>query len=235
MAIAPVVGLIGATYHPYIGDLADNAETAAVVAADPTRWAWAHVIEMGGNVLLVLAVVWIGSYLRASGERLWSFIAVPLITVGIVLFTAVLGMSLSFSAMHEVGAPLEAVMDAVDPWYLPITLVILITAGLGFLSLAAAIYRSRALSRELTWVATAAIVMVALTLLSYPRHGASKSSAWRRWSHSGRSPTGCGKTRSRHPWLPRRRPRLLERPPSGLRHQPPSGALIGGAGFARGS
>ena len=165
VAIAPVVWLIGATYHPYIGDLADNAETAAVVAADPTRWAWAHVIEMGGNVLLVLAVVWIGSYLRASGERLWSFIAVPLITVGIVLFTAVLGMSLSFSAMHEVGAPLEAVMDAVDPWYLPITLVILITAGLGFLSLAAAIYRSRALSRELTWVATAAIVMVALTLL----------------------------------------------------------------------
>ena len=165
VAVAPVVGLIAAFYHPYIGDLAGNAETARVVAADPTRWAWAHVILMGAHVLLVLAIVWIGSYLRASGERLWSFIAVPLITAGIVLFTAVLGMSVSFSAMNEVGAPLEAVLDAVDPWYLPITFTILITAGLGFLSLAAAIYRSRVLSRELSWVVSAAIVVVTLTLL----------------------------------------------------------------------
>ena len=68
VVIAPVVGLIGATVHPYIGDLTDNAATARVVEADPTRWAWAHVIEMGGNVLLVLAVIAIASYLRASGS-----------------------------------------------------------------------------------------------------------------------------------------------------------------------
>ena len=55
--IAPVVGLIGATVHPYIGDLEDNAETARVIADDTTRWAWAHVIEMGGNALFVLAVI----------------------------------------------------------------------------------------------------------------------------------------------------------------------------------
>ena len=151
VAVTPVVGLIAAFYHPYIGDIADNAETARVVAADPTRWAWVHVIEMGVNVLLVLAIVGIGSYL--------------LITAGIVLFTAVLGMAVSFSAMNEVGAPLEAVLDAVEPWYLPITFTILITAGLGFLSLAVAIYRSRVLSRELSWVVSAAIVVVTLTLL----------------------------------------------------------------------
>ena len=165
IAIAPVVALIGASYHPYIGDLADNAATVKVVEADPTRWAWAHVIEMGGNVLAVLAFISIGSYLRASGERLWSFIAVPLITASAVLFTAVLGMSLIWSAMSEVGAPIEPVMDAVDPWYQPITLGILAAAVLGLLSLAMAIYRSQVLGRRLTWVAAAAIVVSTFTIL----------------------------------------------------------------------
>ena len=165
IVVAPVVGLIGATVHPYIGDLADNAETAKAVVADPTRWAWAHVIEMGGNALLALAVIAIGSYLRASGERLWSFTAVPLITVGIVLFTAVLGMALIWSAMSEVGASIEPVMEAVEPWYLPLTLVLLITFVLGFLSLAVSVYRSQVLSRELSWVVTAAIVLATLTIL----------------------------------------------------------------------
>ena len=139
VAVAPVVGLIGATVHPYIGDRADNVETAAVVAADPTRWAWAHVIEMGGNALLLLVIVWVVSYVRGSGERLWSFVAVPLITKGIVLFTAVLGMSLVWSVMSEVGTPIVPVMEAVEPWYLPITIVILATFALGSMSLAAAI------------------------------------------------------------------------------------------------
>ena len=165
VVIAPVVGLIGATVHPYIGDLTDNAATARVVEADPTRWAWAHVIEMGGNVLLVLVVIAIASYLRASGERLWSFVAVPLITTALVLVTAVFGMSLIWTAMSEVGTPIEPVMEAVDPWYLPITVVTLITAALGFVSLAVAVYRSQVLSRELTWVVATAIVAIVLTLL----------------------------------------------------------------------
>ncbi len=165
IVIAPVVALIGASIHPYIADLADNAATARVVEANPTRWAWAHLIEMGGNVLLVLAIISIGSYLRASGERLWSFIAVPLITAGVVLFTSVLGMALTFSAVSETGAPLEPVLIALDPWYAPVTLVILATAGLGFLSLAMSIYRSQVLGRRLTWVVTAAVVVFHLTFL----------------------------------------------------------------------
>ena len=165
IAIAPVVALIGASYHPYIGDLADNAATVRVVEADPTRWAWAHVIEMGGNVLLVLAVISIAGYLRASGERLWSFIAVPLITAAVVLLTAVYGMSLIWSAMSEVGTPIEPVMEAVEPWYAPITLAILIAFVLGSLSLAVAIYRSHVLGRELTRVVVAAVVVSSFAIL----------------------------------------------------------------------
>ena len=166
--IAPVVGLIGATVHPYIGDLEDNAETARVIADDTTRWAWAHVIEMGGNALFVLAVIAIGSYLRASGERLWRFIAVPLITVAVVLLTAVYGMALTFAAVIETGASLETleeIMEGLDPWYLPITLGILAAFGLGFLSLAVSIYRSHVLGRRLTWVVAGAIVVSTFTIL----------------------------------------------------------------------
>ena len=168
IAIAPVVALIGATVHPYIGDLADNTETARVIADDTTRWAWAHVVEMGGNALFVLAVIAIASYLRASGERLWSFIAVALVTVAIVLLTAVFGMALTFAAVSETGASLEAleaVMVALDPWYAPITLGILAAFVLGFLGLAVAIYRSQVLGRRLTWVAAAAIVVSTFTIL----------------------------------------------------------------------
>ncbi len=164
VALFPVVGLIGATLHPYIGDLGDNAETARVVAAGPTRWAWAHIIEMGANVLLVLAVIAVGRYLFASGERLWSFIAVPLITTALVLLTAIYGMAVLFTAMVEAGTPLVPVMEAVEPWYAPLTIVILLTAGLGFLSLAVAIHRSHVFSPRLSRVVVAATVVGVLTI-----------------------------------------------------------------------
>ncbi len=164
VALFPVIGLVGATLHPSISDLGDNAETARVIADGPTRWAWAHIIEMGANVLAVLAVVAIGSYLMASGERLWSFVAVPLITTGLVLFTAVLGMALLFTAMVEVGAPLVPVMEELEPWYAPITTVILLTARPGFLALAFAIHRSRVLSQRVSRVVVTATVVGALTL-----------------------------------------------------------------------
>ena len=165
VAAAPVLGLIGATVHPYIGDLANNGLSARVIADDPARWAWAHTIEMAANVLAILAIVAIGRYLWASGERLYSFIAVPLIATALVLFASVLGMSLIWSAMVEAGLPLVPAMEAVELWYAPVTLVILLTAGLGILSLALSIYRSRVLSPRLTWLVVAATIAGGLTLL----------------------------------------------------------------------
>ena len=123
---------------------------------------------MGGNALFLLAVIAIASYLRASGERLWSFIAVALITVAVVLLTSIFGMALTFAAVIETGASLETleeIMEGLDPWYLPITVGILAAFVMGFLSLAEAIYRSHVLGRRLTWVATAAIVVSTFTIL----------------------------------------------------------------------
>ena len=37
IAITPVVALIGASYHPYIGDLADNAATVRAVDRNTDR------------------------------------------------------------------------------------------------------------------------------------------------------------------------------------------------------
>lgn len=165
IVVTPIVGLIGATVHPYISDIADNELTAKIITDDPTRWAWAHIIEMAANVLAILAIFAIGRYLWASGERLYSFIAVPLIATALVLFTSVLGMSLIWSAMVEAGLPLVPVMEAVEPWYAPVTLVILLTFGLGTLSLAISVYRSHVLNREWSWVVAAAIVVSAATIL----------------------------------------------------------------------
>ena len=157
VAAFPVVGLLAATYHPFIGDLADNEATARVIAADPTRWGWSHVAEMGANVLAVLGILALGAYLRASGERTWSFIAVPLIATAMILFTAVLGMSVIWAAMSEAGSPIVPVMDATETWYAPVTLVILVAIGLGLPALAVSVYRSHVLSPPLSRIVAAAI------------------------------------------------------------------------------
>ncbi len=165
VAITPVVVLIGFLYAPYIGDLTDNAAIADEVAADSTRWAWAHLVQVIGLALAPLLVFAIRTYLRAAGENLWSFIAVPLVTVGAAFLAFLTGGELLMTAVVETGTSVEEVLDAADPWVTPTIIVAIVMIGLGWLSLAAAIYRSEVLGRELTWVVVAALVVFSVANL----------------------------------------------------------------------
>ncbi len=89
VAVAPVVVLIAFLYQPYIADFTDNAAFADEVAADTTRWAWSATIGAAGLALTALLIISLRSYLRAAGEQLWSFIAVPLVVVRMTRWLAV--------------------------------------------------------------------------------------------------------------------------------------------------
>ena len=165
VAIAPVVLLIGLLYHPYVGDLTDRAALAEEVAADTTRWAWSHLIVAAGLALTLLLAVSVRSYLRAAGEQMWSFVAMPLLVIGGGMFAAITGVEIGAAAAVEGTAQGEAFADAADPWVMPLILGGAVVFGLGWLSLATAIYRSEVLGRELTWVVVGALV--ALTVAAF--------------------------------------------------------------------
>ncbi len=164
VAVAPVVVLIGFLYHPYVGDLTDRAAVADEVAADTTRWAWSHLIAAAGLALTLLLAVSVRSYLRVAGEQTWSFVAIPLLVIGGVMFAALTGVEIGMAAAVEGTAQGEAFADAAEPWMTPLILGGAVVFGLGWLSLATAIYRSEVLSRELTWVVVAALVVLTVAL-----------------------------------------------------------------------
>ena len=70
------------------------------------------------------------------------------------------GSQLGLATAIEAGASGEAVIDATEPWFTGIYGVAAVLFGLGWLSLAAAVYRSQVLSRELTWVVIGALVVL---------------------------------------------------------------------------
>ena len=170
VAVAPVVLLISFLWHPYFewhayDDFNENAEQlAASYADDPTRWAWSIIISAVGLALTVLLVFSVRSYLRAAGEQSWSFPAAALVTAGAVLIAHNNGMQLGVLAAIEAGASGEAVFDAADPWATGMYGGGSVLFGLGWLSLATAVYRSEVLSRRLTWVAVSALVVLTVAL-----------------------------------------------------------------------
>ncbi len=164
VAVAPVVVLIGFLWAPYIADFTDNAAVAAEVAADTTRWAWSTTVNAVGLAFTALLIISLRSYLRAAGEQLWSFIAVPLVLGGAVLIAYVTGASLGLANAIEAGASGEAVLEAGEPWFFGTFLPAAIIFGLGWLSLAAAVYKSEVLSRQLTRVVVGALVVLTVAI-----------------------------------------------------------------------
>lgn len=164
VAVAPVVVLIGFLWAPYIANFTDNAAVADEVAADTTRWAWSTTINAVGLALTALLIISLRSYLRTAGEQLWSFIAVPLIVVGGVLIAYVTGADLGLANAIEAGASGEAVLKAGEPWFFGTFLPAAIIFGLGWLSLAAAVYKSGVLSHQLTWVVVGALVVLTVAI-----------------------------------------------------------------------
>ncbi len=161
--IAPVVVLVGFLYQPYISDFTDSVEFGEEVAAGPTRWLWSQTVLALSVVLTILAVFSIRIYLRDAGEDLWSFLAVPLVTVGAATFVFVLGFAgLAGWTVTELGGSAAGVavfFDEVGGFGDAVFIIGGVLFGLGLLSLAAAVKLSGTLADSVAWLVVIALVV----------------------------------------------------------------------------
>jgi hypothetical protein len=162
VAIAPAALLAAIVYHPYIANLTDKAAVATALASDTTRWSFSHLAVGVASGLLVLAFLAVRSYLREAGEERWSILALPFIVLGSTLFAFLPAMEIAMLAVAEVGADVQAVLIAMDPWFFPILLTGAFTFALGVLGFAMGIVRSGVLGPRLTWVVVGTLVLMAV-------------------------------------------------------------------------
>jgi hypothetical protein len=160
--IAPLVLLAGFAYHPYISPPTDEAAIAAAAAADPTRWALAHLAIGVGYGLMVLAFLAVRRHLGAAGEDRWSPRALPPLALGSTLFAVLTGMEISLAAAAERGADVQAIQAALFPWFLPVLLTGAASFALGAFGFARAIAHSAVLRPGPTRMVTAALLVMAV-------------------------------------------------------------------------
>jgi hypothetical protein len=162
--LTPVVVLIGFAWGPYITDFTDNAALAEEIAADTTRWSTAAVISGLGLALTPILAISIRHYLRSAGEQKWSFIAVPLVTVGAVMLAFFTGSDFTIAQAIDAGASGEAVLEEREYWFIPILMVSLAVFGAGWLFLAAAIRAADVLPSTETRVTIVALIVLTVSL-----------------------------------------------------------------------
>ena len=124
-----------------------------------------NAISLGMGLIGVLAIC---SYLRIAGEHLWSFLAVPLLTLGHGAFIYHEGWAAMIAPAIGAGASGEGVFEALTPG-VPGTEPSVALYGwlvlywVGWICLLVAIWRSHVLSRVMTWT-----VLVAYLAQSVP-------------------------------------------------------------------
>lgn len=164
--LAPLVMLLGFSYHPWLGNPSDaefHAELAHAVATDPTRWVISHLGVAVGSGLLLLAFLALRSYLRQASKDRWSALALPFIVMGSVMFAMLPAMEFAPLVAASIGADIEAAQAALEPWFIPI---LLISGGLfvlGAIGFAVGIVRSDVLSPGLAWAIAAGLIVMAAT------------------------------------------------------------------------
>ena len=166
LIIAPAVMVIAHSYHPWIGSPGDPeffAALGAAVAANPTRWAVAHLGVAIGSGLLILAFFALRGFLSDAGENRWSPLALPFIIMGSVLYALLPAMEFAPVAALEAGADPAAIGEGLMPWFVPILLTGAAIFALGTLGFVIGLVRSRALATRVTWLVAAALVLLALT------------------------------------------------------------------------
>ena len=161
VTVAPVVLMASFVYHPYIPDLTDKAAVAAALTEDTARWGFAHLAVGVGSALVVLAFLAIHRYLREAGEHRWSALGVPFIVLGGTLFAFLPAMEIAMLGAAGAGVDVAAVLIAMNPWFLPISLAGTALFALGALGFAAGIVSSRVMEPEQTWLVVAALIVAA--------------------------------------------------------------------------
>ena len=161
-ALAPAVLLAGFVLHPFVARPTDAAAIAEAVAAEPTRWGFAHVAIGLGYALSVLAFLAVRIQLGEAGEERWSSVALPFAALGCALLAILPGMEFAPLAAAETGGDPEAAQEELVPWFVPILLTGGIALALGAAGFAMAIARSGVLGAWASRIVVGALLVLAV-------------------------------------------------------------------------
>jgi hypothetical protein len=146
VAVAPLGLLTGYGLRPYVCDPRDPSVTAEALAGASTRWIWGHVIVCLGLALTMLSMLAIRSWLRAKGERFWSFSSVALVTTGATILVFLIGFDgLGGWATIDSGNSPEAFFASGREWERPLYTIGASLLGAGLLALGRAVVVAEAL------------------------------------------------------------------------------------------
>ena len=171
MVIAPAVLFAALLYHPYIPNLTEQSAVADALVSDTTRWGVAHMAVAIGFGLMALAFLAVRRYLSEAGEERWSIVGLPFVLMGLALSMLLPAFEIAMLGAARVGADVAAVQGGLDPWFMPIFLSGAILSAIGVICFARAIVASGALSRGITWLVAAALVVIAIRRVAPLRSG----------------------------------------------------------------
>ena len=109
VAFPPIVTLVGEltgtglTGYNIVRDVGQSVEARGALADVLSHSAWVSLLavtRLGSELLAALAIC---SYLRSGGENLWSFLAVPLLTLGHAAFMIHEGWGLQLAPAIAAG------------------------------------------------------------------------------------------------------------------------------------
>lgn len=146
---APLALLIGFGLRPYLSNPRHPSVNATAVINASNRWIWGHLIVALGLALTILSMLAIRSWLRAKGERFWSFTAVALVAGGAVALVFLIGFDgLGGWATVRSGNAPEAFFAIARDWERPVYLVGATLLGAGWLALGRAVVVAGALTKR---------------------------------------------------------------------------------------
>ena len=165
VAIAPSVMLFVYLAHPFIARLPDADAVAHAVHADTTWWGIVHLLTALGSALVALAFLAIRAWLRDAGEERFSGWALPFVIVGSAFYGLLPGLEFAPLAAALTAADPAATQAALQPWYIFTLATSVILFAIGIVGFARGIAAGQVLSRPLTRLVVAALLVWAAARL----------------------------------------------------------------------
>lgn len=161
VALAPSVMLFVFVAHPFIVRLPDAAAVAHAVRADTTWWGIVHLLTAVGSTLVALAFLAIRARLRDAGEERFSAWALPFVIAASALYGLLPGLEFAPLAAARSGGDVAAAQAALQPWFISITVMSVLLFAIGILGFVLGIADSQILSRRLTRLVVAGLIVLA--------------------------------------------------------------------------
>lgn len=163
VALAPAVTFVALVGHPFIARLPDAAGVADAVGQGTTWWGIVHMLAAVSAILTALAFLAIRARLRDAGEDRFSVWALPFLIVGSMLYGLLPALEFAPLSAALTGGDAAAVQTELVPWFIPILVTSAILFAVGLVGFARAVAASQILSRRLTRLVFAALIVLAVS------------------------------------------------------------------------